>query len=86
MKPAHKAVSGGRSLWGSLPRHRLARKLADLALTQVDDDLAGVFPGTRATSASRKVLLAMSVVDSMPVAEKAYPGPCHDRLIFPALE
>lgn len=86
-----RAVAGWRGSQGRMPAHPLARKLADVVavdstLVQVADDLADVFPGTRATPASLKVLLSMSVFGSLPLAAKLYAGHRHDQILFPALD
>lgn len=72
-------------------RHLLGRYFADIVtwdstLVQVSDSLRKHFKGTRATPASLKVALGVSLWGLVPMAARIVAGNCHDMKLGPPLE
>lgn len=71
-----------------LPRHPLAKRFADIvawdsSLVQVADTLKTVFKGTRATAASVKVVLGISIWGMLPLVARIVAGNRHDMVLGP---
>lgn len=72
-----------------LPRHPLAKRFADIvawdsSLVQVADTLKTVFKGTRATAASVKVVLGISIWGMLPLVARVVAGHRHDMVLGPS--